>query len=305
MVSKVKLYFMETRPQFLVLSVVLVFLGTVVAWADGHFNVWRSLLAMVGLLSLHTSVNVLNDYFDYRSGVDLRTVRTPFSGGSGMLPAGLLSPKSVLVYGIATFMVAVPIGAYFVVVSGWGLLPLLMVGAVCVLMYTQKITRLGYGMAEAAAGLGLGTLPVLGAYYVQTGFYTWPALVASIPSGILVCNLLFLNEFPDVEADMVCGKRTIPIIIGKRKASRLYTGLTIMMYVWIAGGVLARLVGLPGLPLAALLALLTIPFAIKAVRGSRHYDDRSQLVPALGANVMVVLFTQVLLGVGYIGDSLF
>ncbi|MEW6143333.1 MAG: prenyltransferase [Chloroflexota bacterium] len=303
--NKLKLYFFETRPPFLLLSVVLVFLGTAVAWTDGHFSVWRGLLAMVGLVSLHISVNVLNDYFDYKSGVDLHTVRTPFSGGSGMLPAGMLSPKAALIYGIVTFVIAVPIGAYFLLVSGWGLLPLLVVGAICVLIYTQKLTRVGYGMAEITAGLGLGTLPVLGAYYVQTGFYSWPAVVASIPSGILVCNLLFLNEFPDVEADMIGGKRTLPIIMGKKSASYLYAGLTILMYVWIAGGVVARLVGLPGLPPAALLGLLTIPFAMKAINGAREYDNPSRLVPALGANVLVILITQLLLGVGYIGDGLF
>jgi len=303
--SKVKLYFFETRPQFLLLSVVLVFLGTAIAWTDSHFSIWRGLLAMAGLVSLHISVNVLNDYFDYKSGVDLHTVRTPFSGGSGMLPAGMLSPKAALIYGIVTFVIAVPIGAYFLLISGWGLLPLLVVGAVCVLIYTQKLTKIGYGMAEITVGLGLGTLPVLGAYYVQTGFYSWPAVVASIPSGILVCNLLFLNEFPDVEADMTGGKRTLPIIMGKQKASRLYAGLTILMYVWIAGGVAARLVGLPGLPPAALLGLLTIPFALKAIGGARQYDNPSRLVPALGANVLVILLTQLLLGVGYIGDGLF
>lgn len=303
--SRVKLYFFETRPPFLLLSVVLVFLGTAIAWTDGHFSIWRGLLAMVGLVSLHISVNVLNDYFDYKSGVDLHTVRTPFSGGSGMIPAGMLSPRAALTYGIVTFVAAVPIAVYFLLVSGWGLLPLLVAGAICVLSYTQKLTRVGYGVAEVAAGLGLGTLPVLGAYYVQTGFYTWPAIVASIPSGILVCNLLFLNEFPDVEADMTGGKRTLPIIMGKQKASRLYAGLTILMYLWIAGGVVARLIGLPGLPSAALLGLLTIPFALKAISGARQYDNPSRLVPALGANVLVILLTQLLLGVGYIGDRLF
>jgi len=303
--NKLKVYFFETRPQFLLLSVVLVFLGTAIAWTDGHFSLWRGLLAMLGLVSLHISVNVLNDYFDYKSGVDLHTVRTPFSGGSGMLPAGMMSPREALIYGIVAFVAAVPIGAYFLFVSGWGLLPLLVVGASCVLIYTQKLTKVGFGMAEIAAGLGLGTLPVLGAYYVQAGAYTWPAVVASIPSGILVCNLLLLNEFPDVEADATASKRTLPIIMGKRKASRLYAGLTILMYVWIAGGVVVGLVGLPGLPPAALLGLLTMPFALKAIRGAGQYDDPSRLAPALGANVLVILLTQVLLGVGYIGDGLF
>ncbi|MFC1984813.1 hypothetical protein ACFLUW_00245, partial [Chloroflexota bacterium] len=78
---KLKIWFLETRPQFLLLSVVLAFLGTCIAWYDGAFHLDYALLAFFGLLLAHISVNVLNDYFDYRSGIDLETKRTPFSGG--------------------------------------------------------------------------------------------------------------------------------------------------------------------------------------------------------------------------------
>ena len=263
------------------------------------------MLAGVGLVLLHISVNVLNDYFDYKSGVDLHTVRTPFSGGSGMLPAKAIKPQSALTFGLVAFVLAVPIGIYFLVVTNWMLFPLLLVGALCVLLYTQKLTRIGYGIGEASAGLGLGTLPVLGAYFVQTGAYSWQAVCASIPSGILVCNLLFLNEFPDADADRKGSKLMLPITIGMKKASLLYIGLTIIMYLWIVGAVVSRLLGLPGMPLTALIGLVTIPFAIKAIRGARRYDDMSQLVPALGANVLVILVTQLMLGLGYIGEGLF
>lgn len=301
MKAKLKVYFLETRPQFLILSLVLVFLGTAMAWADGSFSWLTTVLAVIGLTCLHASVNILNDYFDFKSGIDLKVQRTPFSGGSGILPAGAMSPRAALVYGLVTFAIAVPIGVYFCITVGWQLLPLLVVGGLSVLIYTQYLTKMGHGVGEAAAGLGLGTLPVLGAYFVQAGHYSWPALIASIPSGILVCNLLFLNEFPDAEADVTANRRTLPITMGKRAASRLYVGLTITVYVWIVGGVIARLVGWPGLPAWTLLSLLTLPFALKAIKGAGAYDDRARLVPALGSNVMMILATQALMGVGYIG----
>ncbi len=289
-----KIWFLETRPQFLLLSVVLAFLGTSIAWYDGAFYLGYALLAFIGLLLTHISVDTLNDYFDYKSGIDLETKRTPFSGGSGMLPADLLKPRQVLWFGLASLLLAVPIGVYFVMTlnRGWLLLPLLLIAAVCILVYTPFILKTRW--PEWAAGLGLGTLPILGAYFVQTVTYL-PVLVASIPSGILVHNLLLLNEFPDVEADKKAGRKTLPIILGRAKAGKVYAALTVLVYLWIIGGVAAGL-----MPVFSLLALLTLPFAIKAIRGALHPEEMSKLVPAMANNVLVVLLTQLLMGVGYL-----
>ena len=295
---KLKVWFLETRPQFLLLSVVLAFLGISIAWYDGYFHLGYALLTFLGLLLCHISVNVLNDYFDYESGIDLETKRTPFSGGSGILPAALLKPRQVLWLGLGSIILAVPIGVYFVLARGWDLLPLLIVGALCAVLYTPLITRLGF--PEWAPGLGMGTLPVLGAYFIQTTEYTLPAVIAAIPSGILVHNLLLLNEFPDVEADGKAGRKTTPILIGRTKAWMVYSALTIIVYLWIIGWVIAG-----QMPAFALIALLTIPFAVKAIRGSRKHDDMNRLVPAMANNVMVVLLTQFLLGVGYILGRVF
>lgn len=295
---KLKVWFFETRPQFLLLSVVLAFLGASIAWYDGYFHLGYAVLAFFGLLLAHISVNVLNDYFDYRSGIDLATKRTPFSGGSGILPASALTPRQVLWLGMAAFLLTIPIGVYFVIARGWLLLPLLIAGAICILAYTPFILKTP--APEWAAGLGLGTLPVLGAYFVQSAGYTVPAVVASIPSGFLVYNLLLLNEFPDTEADRKGGRKTLPITLGKGKTSLVYMAVTLAVYVWIVGAVLLR-----QMPVFALIGLLTLPLAIKAIQGSLRYDDASRLMPAMGNNVLVVLLTQLLMGIGYILAGLF
>ena len=295
---KLKVWFAETRPQFLLLSVVLAFLGNAVAWNDGYFHLGHALLAFLGLLLCHIGVNVLNDYFDYKSGIDLKTRRTPFSGGSGILPAAQMTPRQVFWLGMGSFLLAVPIGVYFVIVTGWALLPLLLVAALCTLLYTPLLTRMGW--PEWAPGAGMGFLPVLGTYFIQTAAYTFPAVIAAIPSGILVHNLLLLNEFPDIPADREAGRRTLPITIGKNGAWLIYSALTIVVYVWIVGWVIAG-----EMPVFSLIALLTLPFAIKAIRSGRNYDDMSQLVPAMANNIMVVLLTQLLLGVGYILAGVF
>lgn len=286
-------WFLATRPQFLIISLMVVFLGTSVAWYHGYFNLLYCLLALVGLFLIHISVNTLNDYFDYKSGIDLEVKRTPFSGGSGILSAGLLTPASVGRFGLACLLLAIPIGIYFIIIQGWLLLPLLIIGALCVLLYTTHLTR--WGLGEIASGLGLGTLPVLGTYFVQSGTYTWESVIAAIPSGISLYNGLLLNEFPDVEADEKAGKKTLPIVMGKKKASLLYCMSIIAMYVWIA---LWSIAGF--MPIFALLGLLTLPLGMETIRGARHYDDESKLFPALGTNLMVVLGTQALLAVGYV-----
>jgi 1,4-dihydroxy-2-naphthoate octaprenyltransferase len=300
---KLKIWFLETRPQFLLLSVVLALLGASIAWYESKefgspFNLGYAFLAGFGLLLAHISVNTLNDYFDYRSGVDLATKRTPFSGGSGVLPAALLTARQVFWLGLGSFLLAIPIGIYFVIVRGWLLLPLLLVAAVCILLYTPFILKLRW--PEWSPGVGLGFLPVLGVYFVQTGAYTLPAVIASIPSGFLVHNLLLLNEFPDVEADSKARRKTLPITMGKGKAGIVYSVFTVGVYLWIIGGVIAG-----QMPIFSLIALLTVPLAVKAIQGALRPHEMEKLMPAMGNNVLVVLLTQLLLGIGYILAGVF
>jgi len=295
---KLKVWFLEIRPQFLLLSVVLAFLGTCIAWYDGFFHLGYAVLAFFGLLLAHISVNVFNDYFDYRSGIDLVTKRTPFSGGSGILPEALLKPRQVFWLGMTSFLLAAVIGVYFVIVTGWLLLPLLLVGALSILFYTPVILKRRW--PEWSPGLGMGALPILGAYFVQADAYTWPAVIASIPSGILVHNLLFLNEFPDTEADKTANRKTSPITMGMEKASIVYSVLMVAVYLWIIGWVIAGI-----MPIFSLLALLTVPFAIKAIQGARKHQEITRLIPAMANNVLVVLLTQLLLGIGYILATVF
>jgi 1,4-dihydroxy-2-naphthoate octaprenyltransferase len=288
-----KVWFLETRPQFLTLSVVLAFLGAAVAWKDGFYNFWYALLAGFGLVLTHASVNIINDYFDYHSGIDLVTRRTPFSGGSGIIPAGLLTPRQALWLGLGALIVTIPIGIFFIVERGLWLLPLLVVAAVFILLYSPFILTRPW--PEWAAGAGLGALPILGLYFVQAGTYSWHAVVACVPSFFLVHNLLLLNEFPDTEADVKASRKTLPLTMGKKNAAIFYSVVEVAVYVWVIAWVAARV-----MPVWALLSLLTAPLAIRAINGALHNDNPSKLMPGMAANVMTVLLTQLLLGIGYI-----
>lgn len=300
-----KKWLLVIRAPFLFLSLALAFLGASIAWYEsrefgGTFVLGYAFLAGVGILLAHISVDVLNEYFDYRSGIDFKTQKTPFSGGSGALPSGLVTPTQALWLGIGCLIAAALIGIYFVfaIDTGWQLVPLLVVAALCIVLYTPFMLKMGW--PEWAPGLGMGTLPILGAYFVHTGEYTAPAVIASIIPGILVHNLLLLNEFPDVEADMTANRRTLPIVIGRGKASVVFSVLTGIVYLWIIGGVIADV-----MPAFCLLGLLTLPLAVKAIRGSLQHQDMSKVVPAMANNVMVVLLTQLFMGIGYILAGVF
>lgn len=282
------------RFQYLPLTVIMVSLGTAIGAYEGHFNLGYFLLAMFGSILVHITVNVINDYHDYVDGIDLNTQRTPFSGGSGILPLNLLTPKQAFWFGTSCLLAAMVIGFYFVMVKGWLLFPLLLLAGFCAYFYNVYLSKWHTG--EFFAGLSFGPLLVLGSYYVQTGRYSWETLVASLAPGILTANLLFLNEFPDWEADRIGGRRHFVISLGKRDASYLFVALLIASYLCIIAGVLSRM-----MPVVALIGLGTVGFGWKAAKGAlKYYDNTEKLVPILGVNVITILGTQALLAIGYV-----
>jgi 1,4-dihydroxy-2-naphthoate octaprenyltransferase len=291
------------RIPFLILSLILGILGAAVAWYESRhfgsmFNIGYAVFALLGLLIAHAAVNIFNEYFDARSGLDYKTRRTPFSGGSGATPSGLLTLQQDLWLGIICFVFLIPIGVFFVLVKGWMLLPLLVLATGLIILYSPLILKMGY--PEWSPGLGLGILPVMGAYFVQTGEYTLSAFIASMPSYFLVHNLLLLNEFPDVAADITVQRRTLPIFIGKKRAAYFFSLFTMLVYLWIIWAVMYN-----HMPVFTLLSLLTLPIAIQVIKGSFRYDDMEMFLPVMKKNVQLVLLTQALVAAGYILGGIF
>ena len=288
-----KTWILELRPQFLLLVPVCVFCGVAVSLYEGYpFNAVYFVLAFFGALFAHISVNVLNDYFDYKSGIDLKTHRTPFSGGSGVLPTGMLRPRNVLFLGLGSLAVTILIGIYFIYMMPV-ILPVGLLGVLLVLIYTPYLTRLP-GITELVGpGLGFG-LMVLGTYVVQTEAYSAAAIAVAIVSGLLIADLLLLNEFPDVEADRFAGRKHIPIILNRGRAAGIYCLILVLVYALIVGAVVTEV-----LPIIALLGLATLPLGIKAIKGVlRSHSDRANLIPVMGMNVQVVLLTPLLMSTG-------
>lgn len=288
-----KYWLMVIRAPFLLLSCVLVFLGASTAYYNGYINITNVLLSLIGLILLHISVNTLNEYYDYKYKTDFMTIKTPFSGGSGVLPSGLLNPSKVFILGLTSFIIASIIGLYFLVTVGILLLPILILGAIFTLFYTQLLAR--YMVGEISAGLGLGLLPILGVAYVVSGYYSLNALIASVIPGILTFDLLFLNEFPDVEADKATGRKNLVIKLGYRDASKLYNATIIFMYIYIGLCIALKL-----MPIHGIIAFLTLPFAINNIKLLHKEFSQEELITAMKNNVLIVLLTPTLLGLGYI-----
>ncbi len=292
--GSLKAWLLLPRFHFIPLTVILVSLGTAIAAYEGFFDLGYFALAMIGSILVHITVNVINDYYDYVDGIDLSTPRTPFSGGSGVLTRGLLKPRQAFWVATVSLLMAMVIGIYFVLERGWFLFPLLLVAGFSAYFYNVCLSK--WWVGELFAGLNFGPMMVLGSYYVQTGRYSWEAFFASLAPGVLTANLLFLNEFPDREADERGGRRHLVIALGREGARFLYVALIIVAYLLIVMGVVTGM-----MPWMTLIGLGTVMFGWKAAKGAlKDYNDVNRLVPALGANVMTILGTQALLAVGYV-----
>lgn len=296
-----KAWIMQVRAPFLVLTPVSIFVGASVAVYESYsINAGYLALALVGGLLAHIAVNVFNEYFDYRSGVDFRTVRTPFSGGSGILVEGLLSPRRVYIAGLLCVVGIVAIGGYFYYVHGALIIPLGILGLITVYFYTTHMTRSPL-LCAIAPGLGFGPLMVMGTYFALTGTYSLAAGLASIVPGLLVSNLLLLNQFPDVEADASAARRHLPIVMGRKGSSDVYALLIVAAYTALIASAVSGV-----LPYLALLGLLTLPLGLVAVRGARrYYDQIERLVPIMARNVVLTLLLPVLMAIGLIVSGIF
>jgi len=282
------------RVPFLILAPSCVAVGVGTAyWQTHELNWLQVLLVFLGGLAAHISINTYNEYFDYRSGLDAKTQPTPFSGGSGTLPAHPGTEKNTLYLAIGTSIFAAAIGLYFVWLRGWLLLPLGILGLLLLVTYTIWWVY-NPVLCLIAPGLGFGILMVMGVHFSLTGTYTWTSLVASLVPTFLVSDLLLLNQFPDVDADRSIGRKHYPITIGRQASSLLYGALLLMAYLSVGVGVILNL-----LPPYCLLALLTGILAWRAFRGAyQNAENIPALVPSMGINVLVNLTTPIMLAVG-------
>ena len=284
------------RIRFLLASVIAVFLGLAINWWQNEtINLEFAGLTLAGVVALHASVDLLNDYWDYKRNIDTETKRTKFSGGTGVLPEGLLKPSDVYRAGVIMLIVGALIGAYFVYERGITIAIILGFAIVSIYFYSTRIVDSGLGEVFVAIK---GAMIVLGTYFVQTSHITTEPILGGIVSGVLSSTVLFVNSFPDHDADKSHGRKTLVILLGKQRAAS-----SAWIFPAISHGFIIASVALHIFPPISLITLGTIPIAVKSCQALRQKFDRvEEFVPIMKNFVSYSRVTGALLVISFVAD---
>jgi 1,4-dihydroxy-2-naphthoate polyprenyltransferase len=285
------------RIRFLLASVISVLLGLAINWWQNRtLNIEFALLTLAGVAALHASVDLLNDYWDYKRKIDTETKRTKFSGGTGVLPEGLLKPAQVYRAGLMLLIIGSLIGVYFIFEKGITIAVILAFAIISIYFYSTRIVDSGLGEVFVAIK---GTMIVLGTYFVQSSQITVEPILGGIVSGIFSATVLFVNSFPDYDADMAHGRKTLVIILGKAKAASSIWIFPIITYGVIIGSVVVHV-----FPVVCLITLFTVPMVIRSgVSLRQKFDQIEEFVPIMKGFVSYSRITCALLVIGFVIDS--
>lgn len=276
----ISVWFRVVRIKFLLASVIAVSLGLAISyWQTKTLDVASAVITMGGVILLHASVDLLNDYSDYKRGIDTITKRTKFSGGTGVLPEGLLKPSTVYYAGMICLILGSFAGVYFVMLHGWVIAAILGFAVLSIYFYSTKIVDSGLG--EIFVGIK-GTMIVLGTMFIQTAQILPTNILAGIIAGTLSAFVLFITSFPDHDADKQKGRKTLVIVLGKAQAANLYVVFPCVAYGLIAFGILSNL-----LPIHSAMVFTTIPMILQASKKiKKSLDDLTQFSRIMKATVM-------------------
>ncbi|MHC4498934.1 MAG: 1,4-dihydroxy-2-naphthoate octaprenyltransferase [Planctomycetota bacterium] len=263
--SKLITLFYASRPKFLVASAAPVLVGSCLGYAAvGSFNWPLFVLALLGIMAIHSGANMANDYFDHISGNDWANRNpTPFSGGSRYIQRGILSPKAILLAALLALTTGSIIGLIIVLLTqSLFILILGLVGLLGAFFYTAPPIRLGYRcIGELVIALLFGLFPIYGSYYLQTGMIDIVPLLPALIVGILIFLVILVNEFPDVAADAAVDKKTLVVLFGVPASIWIYRIALIAGFIIAAVMMVYRLMFFAGL-----FYFFTLPISAVALR---------------------------------------
>jgi 1,4-dihydroxy-2-naphthoate octaprenyltransferase/general stress protein 26 len=302
--NKIKTWYLAIRAPFLVASIPSTILGALIALKlKGVLDLWLFFLTLLGVIFAHISVNLLNDYFDHKLQTDIVNTEfiRPFSGGSRVLQLGLLTPLEVFSGSLLFLVTAVSIGVFLSLISGPLVLFIALLGFLSILAYNIPPIRLsGNGLGEFIVGINFGVLVTLGSFVVQTGVIEVEPIISSIPLAILVALILFINEFPDYNADKITGRKTLVVLLGRKRARWLYLSLICFTYLYIVIAVISSL-----LPIYAVITLITIPLTLYALKHLfRNYDSPFDMIPSYVSTIVSYISIGFLLVITYLMVSI-
>lgn len=250
------------RPAFLSVTVAGCLLGFSGARLAGATLDWIKILSAPVLAGLaHAAINLFNDYYDHLNGSDVANTERiyPFTGGSRFIQNRILTAKQVLAYALTLVSVVVAGGLWLIDLCGGGLFWIGLLGMLIGWAYSAPPLKLNSrGLGEVCVTAGF-LLIVTGSDYVLRGRFDLFPWLAGLPYALLVTNVLYINQFPDREADRLAGKRHWVVRLPPRVAAYGYAlilGLAVIVHV-----ALAALGILPKMTLWALVGMITAPAA--------------------------------------------
>jgi 1,4-dihydroxy-2-naphthoate octaprenyltransferase len=280
------IYAKAMRLPFLTGSLMPVILAAAFSWLHGSVDIGRLILVLIGVGSLHLGANLINDYYDDPGSDRINLHPTPFSGGSRVIQEQMMDAKTVWVMAMGFFVLGTATGAWlaltgrpFVVVIG-------LMGFLAGYLYSASpITLMSRGLGEIAIFMAFGPLITWGTYYVMTGLLTWGAFILGIPLGFLITAVIWINQFPDFEADRDAGKRNCVVRLGRDRSRFIYALLMLGPYAVVLFWVLTQ----PG-SWPYLAVVLTIPIALKAIKILyAHYQTYDEIIPAQALTIQTHL----------------
>lgn len=274
-VSKREAWFRASRPRVFTAAYVPMAVAAAAALRDGVFQLLPFVLALIGVMLLQTAANLVNEYYDFYRGADELKV-----AGQGMAIKHYgLTPREVGIGAVVTLVGGCLIGLFLMAQSGPDLLWIGIGGALVAVTYTAGPFPLAYnGLGEVAAGVFMGPMIVIGAYYVMSGGRVAPDLwLISLPVALMVAAILHANNLRDLEADRSVNKRTLAVMFGRDGGRIEYMVLVGGAYVALLGLVIFGVV-----PPTALLAFITLPEARRLMHVFNTETDPAVLHPAQG-----------------------
>lgn len=278
-------------PKIWIASTIPMAVGAAIAYTHlGSFRWNWFLVGVAAIYLLEIGKNAINEYIDYNSGVD-RFVsadkRTPFSGGKKTIIDGKLTLQENLTIGTVTILTGSMLGLYIVVAREFSVLWIGLAGVFFALFYSLPPFKFSYrGMGELVVGFTFGPLITMGTFLVQTHTISIEVILASIPLGFMIANVLWINQYPDYEADLKGGKMNGVVRLGKKKGVAVFALLFALAYLFLM--ILAVLSKNP----LWLLSLLSLPLAIRAVKVARlQFNNISELIEANAKTIQIYQIT--------------
>jgi len=297
MAAGIGIWIRATRPQFLTVSVVAVALKRTSVVSSGLQIHWgTALLTLLGAICMHAGANLINDFHDRDADVGNTDRLPPFTGGSRMIQDGLISARSMAVYGYALVGVTTAIGFGLAAAGNVRLLIVGAAGLVMAVAYSAPPLRLSARGCGEFVVAGAWLLVVVGADLVQRGVWSLHAVLAGVPMACLVAAILWVNEFPDYVADSRAGKRTIVVRLGRVAAARLHFGLVVFAYAWLVGA--CALGALSGMALAGLLSVPLSLFAALRLLGVASTHASERLLPVIKSTILAAHVHGIALAIG-------